>query len=394
MNRHVIILALCQGLIVTGNIMLVAITALIGQKISPSVAWITLPVATQCFGLLLATIPASLLMAKTGRRLGFTIGNFIGISGALLGWFALEHYSFVLFCIATGLIGIGIGFATLYRFAAIEACPDKPSQAISLIMASGVVAAVIGPNLAIWVDHHIDSINYSATFLALAALYSLAIVLLQFVRFNAAQNEQDSGPARPLKHIMRQEAFIIAAFVAMVSYTLMNLLMTATPLAMHRHGFDLAQSALVIEWHVLGMFLPSFFTGKLIVKIGQIHTMLLGSVLMLLCIGINLLGVSHQHFLVALFALGVGWNFMFIAATQMVSQTYQPSEKAKSQAANEFLVFSMVTVSALGAGWLESTVGFQRLNSVSIVPLCLVIVLLLKFKLNDKKQQLQIANQE
>ncbi|OUL59093.1 MFS transporter [Pseudoalteromonas ulvae] len=392
MNRHVIILALCQGLIVTGNIMLVAITALIGQKISPSVTWITLPVATQCLGLLLATIPASLLMAKTGRKLGFTIGNCIGISGALLGWYALEQQSFLLFCIATGFIGIGIGFATLYRFAAIEACPDKPSQAISLIMASGVVAAVIGPNLAIWVDHHVDSINYSATFLALAALYSLAIVLLQFVRFHSPHNTQDSGPARPLKQIMAQESFIIAAFVAMVSYTLMNLLMTATPLAMHRHGFDLAQSALVIEWHVLGMFLPSFFTGKLIEKIGQIHTMLLGSALMLLCIGINLLGATHHHFLLALFALGVGWNFMFIAATQMVSQTYQASEKAKSQAANEFLVFSMVTVSALGAGWLESTVGFQTLNSVSIVPLCLVIGLLFKFKLNNKNQLHQIAN--
>ncbi|AXT29490.1 MFS transporter [Pseudoalteromonas tunicata] len=377
MNRYVLILAFCQGLIVTGNIMLVAITALIGQKISPSVSWITLPVATQCFGLLLATIPASLLMAKTGRRIGFTIGNSIGILGALLGWYALELSHFVLFCFATGLIGVGIGFATLYRFAAIEACPEKPSQAISMIMASGVIAAVIGPNLAIWIDHYFTSINYSATFLALAALYCLAIILLQFVRFQSVTLTTTAAPARKLSQIIKQSQFIIAVFVAMVSYTLMNLLMTATPLAMHRHGFDLAQSALVIEWHVLGMFLPSFFTGKLIEKIGQLNTMVFGTLLMVACVTINLLGISHIHFLAALFLLGVGWNFMFISATQMVTQSYQPAEKAKSQATNEFLVFSMVTISALGAGWLEAKIGWRSLNLASLAPLLITLILLL-----------------
>ncbi|ALU44333.1 MFS transporter [Pseudoalteromonas rubra] len=378
MNKNVLLLACCQGLITTGNILLVTISALVGQLLSPSAALTTLPVAMQMAGLLMATIPASLIMAKTGRRLGFSLGNLIGISGTLLGVWALRESDFALFCVATTLIGIGIGFATLYRFAAIEAS-DKPATAISIIMASGVVAAVLGPNLAVWVNEVYPALNYANSFVALSGLYILALLLLQGVRFTEVDTHTSQAPARTLKEIMAQKQFQLAVLVAMISYSVMNFLMTATPLAMHRHGFDLADSALVIEWHVLGMFLPSFFTGKLIERFGARVMILAGCVLYLICAGINLLGLTHWHFLLALFALGVGWNFMFISATQLVSQTYAPQERAKTQACNEFLVFSMVVASSLSAGFLEATAGWQALNvwSMPVVLVALIATVLL-----------------
>ncbi len=387
MNKNVLLLACCQGLITTGNILLVTITALVGQLLSPSDAYTTFPVATQMFGLLLATIPASLIMAKTGRKIGFSLGNLLGISGTLLGFYALANSEFWLFSGATFLIGIGIGFATLYRFAAIEAS-NNPGVAISTIMASGVIAAILGPNLAVYVNAHFPSLNYANAFIALSSLYILAIVLLQFVTFNEVKLEQFSKPARALRAIIRQSQFATAVFIAMISYTVMNLLMTATPLAMHRHGYDLAESALVIEWHVLGMFLPSFFTGKLIARFGVNKLIHCGIVLIFACAMINLQGTSHWHFLTALFLLGVGWNFMFISATQLVSTTYLPQERAKSQAANEFLVFSMVTISSLGAGWLEASIGWQSLNLYTLPVLVLTSLVFVLYQVKSKKAQL------
>ncbi|KZN46854.1 MFS transporter [Pseudoalteromonas luteoviolacea] len=178
---------------------------------------------------------------------------------------------------------------------------------------------------------------------------------------------------RKVKEIISQPQFIVAALIGMISYSVMNLLMTATPLAMHRHGFDLAESALVIEWHVLGMFLPSFFTGKLVERFSAVNMTVVGCIFMLACAAINLLGVSHWHFMIALFFLGVGWNFMFISATALVSQTYEPHERAKTQAANEFCVFSMVVMSSLFAGWLESEIGWQPLNIWSVPIVCVAL---------------------
>ncbi len=385
MNKNVLLLTLCQGLITTGNIMLVTVTALIGQQLSPGSGLITLPVATQGLGLLLATIPASLIMAKIGRKQGFTLGNIIGILGTLCAYYALAHSMFWLFCFATGLIGVAIGFATLYRFAAIEANPENPAKAISFIMASGILAAVLGPNLAIWVEQSLPSLNFSNTFLALAVLYTLAIILLQFVSFKQSHVTQCTEPARALNQILIQPKFIIAVCAAMIGFTLMNLLMTATPLAMHRHGFNFDESALVIEWHVLGMFLPSFFTGRLIERFGTEKLIFTGTLLIVACIVINLMGLTHWHFLLALFLLGVGWNFMYISATQMVSTTYRDSEKAKTQAANEFLVFSMVTLSSLSAGWLEAYIGWQTLNLFSLAPLSLVFFSLIYYHFHTKE---------
>jgi MFS family permease len=375
MNKNVLLLACCQGLITTGNILLVTISALVGQRLSPSEALTTFPVAMQMLGLLLATIPASWLMARIGRKAGFSLGNLLGVSGTVLGFYALQMDDFWLFSAATFLIGIGIGFATLYRFAAIEASSNA-STALSAVMASGVIAAILGPNMAVWVNHHYPHVNYANVFLALLGLYLLALCLLQLVTFNDVKKSDVAESARAWRDIVFQPKFVMAVLVAMVSYTTMNLLMTATPLAMHRHGFDLAESALVIEWHVLGMFVPSFFTGKLIQRFGQVNMMFAGIALVIGCCLINLLGLTHAHFLLALTFLGVGWNFMFISATQMVSETYRPAERAKAQGTNEFSVFSMVAVSSLGAGWLEAQVGWHAMNLGVFAALMVIMVIL------------------
>lgn len=364
MNRSVIILSLCQALLGTGNILLVAVNGLIGQRLAPSEALITLPIAMQFVGLMLATIPASLIMQKVGRRNGFFLGNSVGVVGAFVAAGALLYQQFALFCLGTLLLGIGIGFGTLYRFAAVEASPlEQKNRAISLVMLGGVLAALIGPTLAVESRHWWPEHLFVGSFLGLAGLYILALLLLTGVKIPKTEvTHPEHARQRPLGTIISQPVFIVAVVVGMVSYAVMNLLMTATPLAMARCGFDFPAAAWVIEWHVLGMFLPSFFTGHLIQRFGAVNMMQSGALFMLLCIGINLNGQSEWHFWGALFLLGLGWNFMFISATSLVTLAYQGAEKAKTQASNEFLVFGTVTLSAFSSGWLESSLGWQTMN--------------------------------
>ncbi|MFC6668925.1 MFS transporter [Marinobacterium aestuariivivens] len=363
MNSNVILLAFCQALLSTGTVLLVSVNALIGRELAPSIELITLPMALQFLGLMSATIPASLIMQRIGRKNGFYLGNTVGLLGALCCILALQLSQFALFCSGTFLLGVGIGFGMLYRFAAIEAAPPaQQSHAISLVMAGGVIAAILGPNLAVFSRDWFDGAPFVGAFVGLLGLYGLALVLLRFVQLQIRASEAGEAPARPLSAIVRQPVFLVAVIAGMVSYAVMNLLMTATPLAMDRCGFAFGDAAHVIQWHVLGMFVPAFFTGRLVERFGAPAMMLAGGVLMLLCIFVNLQGQSQWHFWLALVLLGVGWCFMFISATTHLTRAYRPGEKARTQAANEFLVFSSVSLSALLAGWLESSVGWLWMN--------------------------------
>ena len=385
MNFGVLALSFCKALLSTGNVLLVAVTALIGLTLSPDPIWSTLPVAFQFIGLMCATIPASLIMNKIGRKNGFYLGNMLGIAGALFCILALYSASFSLFCTGTFFLGIGIGFGTLYRFAAVEMCA-KPyrAKAISIIMAGGVLAAIAGPNLAIFSQDLIQGTPFVGAFWGLLVLYIAAMLVLTIVKFPAQVIHAPDITTRPVFEIILQPIFLVSVIAAMVSYVVMNLLMTATPLAMHHHGFHFEQSAIVIELHALGMFLPGFFTGSLINRFGTIRILLIGALIMLLCIGINLNGQSQLHFSIALFTLGLGWNFMFVSATHLVSDAYSEAEKPKAQAANEFLIFSMVTLSALASGWLEATLGWHIMNLICIpvVLFAVFIVIYFKKKLN------------
>ncbi|MDO6593852.1 MFS transporter [Neptuniibacter sp. 1_MG-2023] len=371
MNKNVFLLSVCQALLTTGNVLLVSVVALIGQSLTVNPSLATFPVATQFLGLMAATIPASLIMKRIGRKNGFYLGNCVGILGSIVCIFALTADLFYLFSLGTFLLGIGIGFGTLYRFAAVEVCADEQkSNAISFVMAGGVLAAIVGPQLAIYSQTYFGEFEFVGAFIGLLALYTIALLMLFFTELPCEQEQNTYAPQRPLKEIASQPVFIVAVIVAMVSYVVMNLLMTATPLAMVRCGFTFPQAAQVIQWHVLGMFAPSFFTGGLINRFGIYPIMHLGALFMLACIGINLTGVSEWHFWTALLCLGIGWNFMFISATQLFTTVYKPAEKAKSQASNEFIVFGMVAVTALSSGWLEMTLGWQAMNWI-VLPLVL-----------------------
>ncbi|MBA4502058.1 MFS transporter [Marinobacterium marinum] len=389
MNRDVWLLALCQALLNTGNVLLVSVNALIGQQLAPTAALITLPVAFQFVGLMAATIPASLIMQRIGRRNGFLLGNLIGLGGALTCLWALQVASFALFCLGTTLLGVGIGFGMLYRFAAVEVCrKGQESRAISMVMLGGIIAAVLGPNLAVYSRSMQLGVDFSGAFALLAGVYLLALVLLLWIRIPPMPREQD-GSARPLGEIMLQPRFLMAVLAGMVSFAVMNLLMTATPLAMNRCGYSFTSAANVIEWHVLGMYLPSFFTASLIRRFGEVSLMKVGAVVTLACIAVNLHGQSEWHFWAALFLLGVGWNWMFISATSFLTRAYRPAEKAKAQAANEFLVFGMVTVSALAAGWLESSLGWASMN-ILMIPV-LVFTLLALFLLEPVRREAEVG---
>ncbi|MGF1851591.1 MFS transporter [Vibrio satsumensis] len=389
MNRNVWLLSLCQALLMTGNILLISVIGLIGKQIAPSVSMITLPVALQFLGLMAATIPASLISGKLGRKRGFSIGNVVGITGASLATYALSQQHFYLFCFATFLLGIGIGFGTLYRFAAIEVCDENARhRAISISMAGGVLAAVLGPNLAIMSQQWSADGLYIGAFASLIGLNILALALLQTIQFPKVSFNSQAPKSDPLSVIVKAPNFIGAVFAAMVAYAVMNILMTATPLAMIGCGFDFTKAAGVIEWHVLGMFVPAFFTGSLIEKFGSRMMILAGGVLFVVCIAINIHGESIWHFRAALVLLGVGWNFMFIAATGLFSQSYQSQNKAKAQAFNEFIVFGCVTITAMLSGWLESTAGWQNLN-IYVLPFVLAVILLFAFSARKSRIQKQ-----
>ncbi|TKF21239.1 MFS transporter [Vibrio genomosp. F6] len=382
MNRNVWLLSLCQALLMTGNILLISVIGLIGQQIAPSPSMITLPVALQFLGLMSATIPASMIMGKLGRKRGFSIGNLVGILGASLVTFSLYHHLFWIFCVGTFLLGVGIGFGTLYRFAAIEVCDAHARhRAISISMAGGVLAAVLGPNLAIYSQQWSSDGLYVGAFASLIVLNFLALLLLQTIQFPKPAERSQSIRSEPLKDIITQPNFMVAVFAAMVAYAVMNILMTATPLAMIGCGFNFTKAAGVIEWHVLGMFVPAFFTGKLVERYGPRLIILIGGMLFIGCIAINLHGQSIWHFRLALVLLGVGWNFMFISATGLFSQSYKEQNKAKAQAFNELFVFSCVTVTALLSGWLESTVGWQNLN-LYVLPFVFAVIAI--FVVNTK----------
>ncbi|WP_114635086.1 MFS transporter [Vibrio splendidus] len=389
MNRNVWLLSLCQALLMTGNILLISVIGLIGKQIAPSVSMITLPVALQFLGLMAATIPASLISGKLGRKRGFSIGNVVGITGASLATYALSQQNFYLFCFATFLLGIGIGFGTLYRFAAIEVCDENARhRAISISMAGGVLAAVLGPNLAIMSQQWSADGLYIGAFASLIGLNILALLILQTIQFPKVSFNSQAPKADPLGVIVKAPNFIGAVFAAMVAYAVMNILMTATPLAMIGCGFDFTKAAGVIEWHVLGMFVPAFFTGSLIEKFGSRMMILAGGILFVVCIAINIHGESIWHFRAALVVLGVGWNFMFIAATGLFSQSYQSQNKAKAQAFNEFIVFGCVTITAMLSGWLESTAGWQNLN-IYVLPFVLAVILLFVFSARKSRIQKQ-----
>lgn len=378
MNRPLLLLAICQGLFLTNNVVFIAINGLVGLSLAPLGWMATLPVMGYVVGGALSTGLVARSQARYGRQASFQIGLVVALLSALLCAWAAWHHNFWLLVVATVVAGYYSANGQLYRFAAAElAAPAYREKAVSLVLAGGLIGAIIGPNLAKY-TRNLLATPFAGAYLALAAVAVLAMGLMAFVRFPAVPSAQKSSSGgRPMREIVRQPLFFVAAVGAALGYGVMNLLMAATPLAMQVCGFPFDDAALVLQWHVIGMFAPGFFTGHLIKRFGTLTIMGVGVLLNALCIAIALTGVDLHQFLIALFLLGVGWNFLFTGSTTLALQAYRPEEKDRAQAAINFSVFAVMAVTSFASGALVTTQGWQLLNLGSLVPVVLTGVALL-----------------
>ncbi|MBK51991.1 MAG: MFS transporter [Gammaproteobacteria bacterium] len=340
---------------------LVLLGGIVGAQIAPSADLATLPIAVQILGIASAAIPASLFMSRFGRRLGFLGSTALAIVAALLAAFAVSRHSFSLFALSSFSIGVYIAFMQQFRFAVAESVSaDKVPRSLSIFMLAGIVSALLGPEVGKSFSNVEGLPLYAGSFIGLAALLSISFtILLLFYQNTRIEASTYSEAERPLPEIMRQPKLILAIAAAAIAYSVMALVMTATPLSMHQMDrISLDATTRVIQSHILAMYLPSFFSGFLITRFGALKTILAGFVLMLVCIGVGWNEPQFLHYLSALIFLGVGWNFLFLGGTTLLTQCYCPAERFKVQAVNDFLVFGLQGVGSLSAGVLIAAAGW------------------------------------
>lgn len=374
MHRQVLLLATAQALFQTASVLVMTVGGLAGGQIATHPQFATAPIAAMFLGTAVTTIPASVWMVRAGRRAGFVAGAILGTVGGLVGVCGIVVGSLLILCAGTFLVGAYQGFAQFYRFAASEVADDgfRP-RAISLVLAGGVVAALLGPALGRLGVTLIDP-HYAGSFLLLAVVSLVAVGLLQGVRVPQLRVAEAEPAGRPLHQIARQPAYLVALFGAATGYGIMILAMTATPLAMIHHDHGLSETSVVIQLHVLGMFLPSFFTGSLIERFGVLPIMFAGVALFFGHILMALSGTGFASFAVALVLLGIGWNFLYVGGTTLLTGTYAASERGRAQAANDMTIFVVGLVSSLGAGALLQAVGWQMMNLL-LVPWLVIAAL-------------------
>lgn len=377
MNLNLWLLAICQGLLLTNNVTFIAINGLVGLGIAPHGWMATLPVMGYVVGGALSTGLVAYTQQRFGRRGSFQIGLAVAFASALVCACAAVSKNFWLLCFATLIAGYYNANAGLYRFAAAElAAPAWREKAVSMVMAGGLIGAVAGPNLAT-VTRDAFAVPFAGAYLALAAVALLSMAVMHFIEFPATPKRNDAAGGRPLREIVRQPVFIVAAASGALGYGVMNLLMAATPIAMQICSLPFSDAALVLEWHVIGMFAPGFFTGHLIRRFGALPVMGVGLALNLGCIAVALSGIELHHFIVALCLLGVGWNFLFTGSTTLSLTAYTPEERDRAQGALNFCVFATLALTSFASGVLVTTQGWQLLNFGSLVPVALTGIALI-----------------
>ncbi len=373
MNPQLLLLTLCQGLFLTNNVTFIAINGLVGLALAPAPWMATLPVAGYVAGGVIATPFVARHQRRWGRGRAFQLGICVAIvATALCAWAAMAG-SFWLLVAATLLAGYYNANAGLYRFAATElVTPAYKERAISWVLAGGILGAVVGPNLANLTRDALAGAPFAGAYAALVGVALLALAVVSVIDFPPLPPPAAAGHGRSLREIARQPTFIVAVAACALGYGVMNLLMAATPIAMSQCAHPFSAAALVLEWHVLGMFVPSFFTGALIRRLGVLPILAAGVALNLGCVAIALAGVELMHFLGALFALGVGWNFLYIGGTTLATETYRPEERTTAQAAIDFWVFLTMTLTSLGSGALVTTGGWTSMNLGTLLPVALL----------------------
>ncbi len=366
-HKNVALLSACQGLLLTNNSILIATHALAGYALAADKALATLPLTAYIVGAALTTMPASLLMRRLGRRTGFTLGAAFGIAGALIcAWAAFAHH-FWLLCAGALVLGVYNATGQYYRFAAADsASVDFKSKAISLVLAGGIAGGILGPETSKISKDFFVQAAFAGSYLSLGVFCLLAIGLMALIDIPPLTVAERKESGRPLTAIARQPAFLVAVLSAVVGYGVMNLLMTATPLAMVACQHPFSDAAFVIQWHVIAMFAPSFVTGTLIKRYGVINVMLTGVALNLGCIAVALAGLEVAHFWGAMVLVGVGWNFMFIGGTTLLTECHTPSERAKAQGANDLAIFLTMIATSLSSGLLFTLQGWEFMNQLAV----------------------------
>ena len=369
MKRTIAMLAVCQALMMTSQALVVTTSALVGLALAPAHSLATLPYALQFIAVMTVTYFASLLMGRIGRKRGFLLASGVGCVGASVATGGILAGSFALFCLGSFLFGVFFAFSQYYRFAAAEiATDDFRSRAISLVISGGVVAGFAGPWIASSTRLVVAEAEFAGSYAAMLCLYLVSALVLGFIRFpDGAAAAGESLPARPLAVVARQPPYIVALLASVVAYGSMNLVMAATPLAMQARDFSADQISFVISCHILGMFAPAFVTGHLIRWFGVLNVMLWGALLLAGCVAINLEGETTGNFWISLTLLGVGWNFLFTGGTTLLTTTYRPSEKARAQGLNDFVVYSVISFTAVGSGGFHAWFGWQAIN-VGVTP--------------------------
>ena len=389
LNKNLVLLIVCQGLFLTNNVTFIAINGLVGLSLAP-VSWMaTLPVMGYVVGAAFSTSIVAKSQNHFGRKISFQLGLLVAVLSALLCAYAALSRNFWLLVTGTFIAGYYSANGQLYRFAAAElTVASQRDKAVSWVLAGGILGAVIGPNLASW-TRNLFNTAFLGAYLTLSIAGLMGIVVMQFIHFPTEfKTEHSLADGRPLKAIFKQPVFMVAVIGAALGYGVMNLLMAGTPLAMQICGLPFSDTALVLEWHVIGMFAPGFFTGTLIQRFGALKIMSIGVVLNFICILIALTGTDLRQFLIALFLLGVGWNFLFTGSTSLAMTAYKPDERDKAQAAINFFVFGTMAFTSFGSGALITSQGWSILNLGSLIPVIITALALLWLSAQNKKQQI------
>lgn len=365
-RKTVALLSACQALLFTNSVTLIAINGLAGYALAADKGLATLPVTAQVIGSALATIPASLVMQRIGRRAGFQIGSGFGLAGGAIATLAIALSSFWLLCFGTLILGVYGAFGLYYRFAAADsASTEFKAKAISLVLAGGLVGGLVGPALSRW-TRDLAQPEFLASYASLMVFSLISMAILSRLQIPQAKEDEARASPRALGNIMAQPTFIVAVTLSAIGFGVMSLLMTATPLAMGLRGHPYSSAATVISWHVIAMFAPSLVTGSLIKRFGLLSVILAGVALMFVRVPIALSGTTVTHFWLALVLLGVGWNFMYVGGTTLLTGAYSRGEKAKVQGMHDFLVFGVTIISSFSSGLLLKSNGWQMLNYVVI----------------------------
>ncbi len=372
----VLVLTCAQALTGTGLIVLVLLGGIVAEQLAPRPAWVTLPISMAVIAVALTTAPAALLMRRIGRRAGFMFGAGVGASGALLASLALARDSFGLFCAASMLFGASTAFNQQYRFAAAESvAPDKVSRAVSFILLGNLGAALIGPPVGLAGRAWIAGADYAGSFIAVALLYLLAIGVLSQLHLPAMAVQAAQARARSARELLAEPRFRIAVLAGVAAFGVMSFVMTAAPISMHvHHHYSVAAASWVIQSHVMAMFLPSLFSGRLIARFGERAVMMWGSALLAGCAAVSVTGHGLMHFWWGLVLLGVGWNLLFVAGTTLLAREFGGVDRHRAQAMNEFIVFGTQACVSLLAGVAVHRMGWEVLNLATLPLLALMML--------------------